>query len=495
MRRAGVQRRRRVGDLAGAQAQANAFLAAGDPQSAALAMGMSSDDWAKLQGAVTSPGDLAQAVSGYVNLDTNAQAAVTQLADKNYLGALKNISKDLGIAGTSQLIDAGQSLLSGDLLGAIGPLVAGALAATGVGAPIVAAVGGAIALGEQALKMLGVGQGPQGCAWKLGKICFNGVRPYGPNDPQWRTLSSVAADHANDPLWPAEAVDHYYATAMSEVRWLEHGGPQFQTSPVANNRQLDGFRLAFLRSYLANLEKGANGHPMSDPVSLLNTAAMAWNRRWGQGAGSTTINADAAPHSMPAQNVPGTTFSPGRTVPNAGLYQETLLEMVMRGDLTGQRQPPLTIAQAGPSLYMPSAGFRLPQSATSAPQPPPPPAVHMAMPQSAPGAVNLGPFGAALSALQQTAQQPMPAGFVPTAKMPSGTVIPLAPPSSAPVMPPVPIVAPAPQPIGVPMGVPHAAVLAAAVPPPPSGSPGAPPGATNWTCTPKPDGAWQCRWV
>jgi hypothetical protein len=477
------QRRRRiVGDLAGAQAQANAFLASGDPQSAALAMGLSSDDWAKLQGAVTSPGDLVQAVSGYVNLDQNTQAAVTQLADKNYLGALKNISKDLGIPGTSQLIDAGQSLLSGDLLGAIGPLVAGALAATGVGAPIVAAVGGAIAIGEQALQMLGVGQGPQGCAWKLGRLCFNGVRPYGPNDPQWQTLAAIAGENTIDALtgkpaapWPAESVDHYYVTAMSEVRWLESGGAQFQNSPVANDRRLDGFRLAFLRSYLANLEKGANGHPMSDPTSLLNTAAMAWNRKWGQGAGTITIDADAAPRTMPAMNERGTTFSPGQTVPNAGLFQETLLEIVMRGDISGRRQPPLSLAiagQGGPRLIMPTGGFRGFGFRGGAPIVQPTqvvPSFRFATPQ--------------LSQLSQ-----LPAGIMPPATAPSPGPAPS--PAPAPIMPPVPVFAPAPA---KPLGVPHAAVLADAVAP--SGSPGAPPGATNWTCTPGPDGSWQCRWV
>jgi len=45
-----------------------------------------------------------------------------------------------------------------------------------------------------------------------------------------------------------------------------------------------------------------------------------------------------------------------------------------------------------------------------------------------------------------------------------------------------------------PLGVPHAAVHVDTVPGPEPGSPGAPPGATNWLCTPRPDGSYACRW-
>jgi hypothetical protein len=106
----------------------------------------------------------------------------------------------------------------------------------------------------------------------------------------------------------------------------------------------------------------------------------------------------------------------------------------------------------------------------------------------APAVIQIPSLPGAMQALATSAPVPGTAPAMPPLAAASQAAA--AAPSLVPAMPPVPVYAPAPV---KPLGVPHAAVLASAVPP--SGSPGAPPGATNWTCTPGPDGSWMCRWV
>jgi len=62
---------------------------------------------------------------------------------------------------------------------------------------------------------------------------------------------------------------------------------------------------------------------------------------------------------------------------------------------------------------------------------------------------------------------------------------------------PAPAVAPAlaaAQAVVKPLGVPHAAVHVDTVPAPAPGSPGAPPGASSWVCSPQPSGTYDCQW-
>ena len=247
-------------------------------------------------------------------------------------------------------------------MGTVGPVIATALTASGVGAPIVGAVGAGIAMGESVLTALGIGQSHgEECGWRVNGFCGTGTRPYGPGDPTWVPLSRVTKDSkyaASFPLangyWPmvpgggpaplAYMIDPMYATITSELRYLEGHGPNLQTSAAARDVRLNAFRLAFNRAYLAQLERAINGQKPVDPVTLLNQTALQWNA--SHAGPSVAIDSNQAmPNYWQGGSVDGvTSFSMGGSNgKHPGVFKQTFIERLLGGTISGSRQPPLSV--------------------------------------------------------------------------------------------------------------------------------------------------------
>jgi hypothetical protein len=316
-------------------------------QQAALSAGLSLSDFYKLQSAVTNPKDLAASLSAVVNQDSLAQASLHALGGGLPEGTMTG------------LMSAGKSILSGNLMGSIGPVVATAMTASGVGAPIVGAVGAAISLGEAALNALGIGQNSQQtCGWAVNHYCGNGTRPYGSSDPTWVALGPVIHDKkyaigfpVPNGYWPpggnaptGYSIDPFYATIESELNYLEGHGPNLQTTTAAKDARLNPFRLAFYRAYLGQLERAINGQPPVDPATLLNQTALQWNASHG----GTPVSIDSGqpmPDYWAGSNVDGRTGVNlyGDNGSHPGIFKQTYIERLISGKVDGSRQPPLTI--------------------------------------------------------------------------------------------------------------------------------------------------------
>lgn len=150
---------------------------------------------------------------------------------------------------------------------------------------------------------------------------------------------------------------------------------------------------------------------------------------------------------------------PGFAQSLAGQVFDTLAHLFVQA-VTGKptlavTSAPLTAAQKAAAAAMHQAGHPLPPHLT-----PLPPTSHHAL------ALHLVP--AMLAGAGQAPKLPGTAH--------AAVPIPKAPALGPALLPPVTARSPAPG---------------AARP----GSPGAPPGATHWTCTPGPGGVWQCKWV
>jgi hypothetical protein len=141
-------------------------------------------------------------------------------------------------------------------------------------------------------------------------------------------------------------IDPWYATVLSEVRALE-GDKTLpwvaQTSDAAEDSTLDGFRLALGRAYLAQLEKAVNGHPAAKPADLLNAVLFAWNEQHSE-ADWVSISGDNVPETVPP-------MTGSQSVPRSmlGVYEATFLEMLIRGDVTGDRLDPITVNLGAPA--------------------------------------------------------------------------------------------------------------------------------------------------
>jgi hypothetical protein len=334
-------------------------------QQAALSAGLSLNDFFQLQTAVTNPKDLAASLSAIVNKDDLAQAALHTLSQVDYGGVIPE-----GTA--SSLMDAGKSVMSGNLMGAIGPIVAAAMTASGVGAPLVGAVGAGIALGEAALQALGVGQSHETCGWAVGGGCFNGTRPYGPRDPTWVPLPRVMNDRDNAAYFPHPGgywanlmatkgsgqapkgyfIDPWYSTIESELRYLEGKGHNLQTTAVAKDKRLNGFRLAYYRAYMGQLERAINGQKSVDPVTLLRQTALQWNSSHVGPSVSIPSN-ESMPGYYSGGSVDGVTgVQLGAPLEqHAGIFKQTYVERVLSGSIGGTRQAPLAINVGDPPQH------------------------------------------------------------------------------------------------------------------------------------------------
>lgn len=391
---------------------------------------LSGDDLQALRSQVNTAQEYAQSVAGYVNLDPNQKSAIDSLSHGDYSGALSKAvligGQDLGVPPgvTSDLMSAGKSIMSGNVLGAVSPcigavmtgLVAAGVVSGGMGAAAAAMVAGGVGLSEAgaALFRKTSATGCPGASWTLGDFCFSGPVPFGPNDSTWQTLgdfmhgknsslSGSALGAKASSVWKqlayefpsklggyennAGTLDGLVWSALNEVTWLEKGQPPSMspggpapglfgaiggfagniaaaaqrviagtwampcTTPLAKDSRFDGFRLAFARLYLSNVEKALNGHPLMTTSQMLHQAAYAWNAL--HSGPPVTF---AAPHYFYQPNP-----DPAYTtlyLPNGALAW-SLIEYVMSGkpdQIAGKPNQPTPIYPWAPlTLYTPTS--------------------------------------------------------------------------------------------------------------------------------------------
>lgn len=226
---------------------------------------------------------------------------------------------------------------------AIGSIVAAGLAATGVGAPVAAVVAAAIPIISAVASALGMFGGDEHCAWKVGGVCFNGKRPYGPADPQWTTLDAFAAIKpvkggfggttiepplkSAFPFYDQIMADYSRASPVALVGGLASGGTSVTPAPSPK----DVFLRAYGEAWRSNAERAINGHNSLSEADLFKQVVNAWET--------------ARP----------THGSLDFTIDGSG---DSFVDKIVRGDVDGQNRPPLTLS--GGPIFDP----RLPGSAS-----------------------------------------------------------------------------------------------------------------------------------
>ena len=231
--------------------------------SGSLSGGVSSSVTAALEGAGITGDTLQTAITSLTGLDSSAQSAV------------------IGVAG--QLMNP-----KGITIDSVAPLIAAGFAATGVGAPIAAA----ITLGLPMMEGLANALNPAPKYQWIFRPANYGVpdphfvagaplgtkTPYGPTDPKWRTFDESVPHLAN---LIAAMTKMGQKTSLEAVlpglsaQWAEATETPHDTRglpPAAN-----AFRLIYNAAWRKNYEYILNGHGWADPYTLLTTVANAWN--------------------------------------------------------------------------------------------------------------------------------------------------------------------------------------------------------------------------
>lgn len=263
------------------------------------------------------------------------------------------------------------------------PLIGAGLLATGVGAPIAAAVTALLPVLDG---IIGMFSGPQEkCTWKVGYFCFNRTQPYGPTDPLWETWEqfrggvvdmtaiqswatwngSVLRPTANCALcWvsPAEAgsitaVGQPFGTHPASV--LNGAGQVVHTDALgalpgymtvmaceltrletgASLSLVDGFRRTYYRAWQVANEYAINGYKSPDYYALLKACADAWNRAH---SASTTYTFQPINAGIPDVDPNTSTFSCDPNVTYIGLLLAGVVNS-SADQTTPRDHPPITI--------------------------------------------------------------------------------------------------------------------------------------------------------
>lgn len=272
--------------------------------------------------------DLSGSLSGglsAVGLPTSAAQALAaaNLSPENLQNAITSLT---GIDATAQtsILNAAEGVASGGAsANSIANLVAAGFAATGVGAPVAAAITLGLPMVEGLAQLLG---GSKTFAWKIGEfeVPAGTKRPYGPRgakDPRWLTFDAFMSELLTKlTVWGAFTPFLFnldaYVPGMTQI---SNESVQGAETPV------DAFRLVYDKAWEMNAEFLLNGQQWVDPYTLLTTLAKAWN----------------ATHEDSSTMVMG---------PTGGTYINNLLN----GDYDGQDHPPLTL-NTGPEIVAPDA--------------------------------------------------------------------------------------------------------------------------------------------
>jgi hypothetical protein len=263
---------------------------------------------AALEAAQLPPDQVKAAIAAHTGLSVNAQNAILDI-----------------IAGKKMSFSA------------IAPLVAAGLAATGVGAPIVAAVAATLPVLDAIAGIFAPGE--EHCSWKVGALCIQAKQPYGPADPNWVTwekfsagmdLETPASQNAANGMVDA-AYPLYRMTIGCELARMG------QAKKVALGvAKPEDFLRAYYTAWHANAEYQLNGYTASDPYKLLLAVKEAWNR----------VHAPSATHTFtrtPLQNLHNQFCQPPEV---------TYVGALINGDVTGHSWPDLTINLGKASPYL-----------------------------------------------------------------------------------------------------------------------------------------------
>jgi hypothetical protein len=236
----------------------------------------------------------------------------------------------------------------------VAPLIAAALLASGVGAPIAGIVAAAIPLVAgvvQAIQQAGWASfifGPPAphCDWTYGDAsqrCVSGKRPWGPGDSahwspftdyigqafaHYDELHALAAALAGDTQSDYQAATPYGAGASGYYDLRQRYADEARGWPQG----LRDFYAAYILAWKADAERQANGMQGAVKSQLLQTVVDAHNRA----------------HAAPTMQLAGKSFADGGT----------FVEAMLNGDVDDQVYPPITI-NVGPASVPPEAHMHL----------------------------------------------------------------------------------------------------------------------------------------
>jgi hypothetical protein len=264
----------------------------------------------------------------------------------------------------------------------LGPLIAAGLVATGVGAPVAAAVAAALPLIDVIAGMFA--PKPDHCDWYIGALCVSDARPYGPEDPTWTSFASFVHDVApvktalgtGGPPMLEAAFPFYLSTIACELDAMNmQMGPVSVPNPVVMADPVKQFLKAYYLAWQANAEYVINGYKAANPYDLLKAAVAAWNN--GHQSSSTyTFVPKNAPSSRSGDCQPA---------------DVTYVSLLLAGGIDGQRYAPITLNTGPQKIDFRKAMNTLVASGAIASLPPPrlfvTPAVHDAVVRAALGHV------------------------------------------------------------------------------------------------------------
>jgi hypothetical protein len=267
-------------------------------------------------------------------------------------------------AGLSEGVSAIGALTSGTpSFSSIAPLIGGALALTGVGAP-------AAALFTVGVEALGAIQGLFATpaidyAWMVGALGFVGPQPYGVSDPKWLTWEAFAKGEEPVPAsvlpvcagaLQGEPVQAYQWLPTIERDWTSayataYGQGTFGwTPPTGDALAVAQFQLAYLSAWKRAQELALNGYQAPDDYSLLVAVAAGWNASRPEGATLATF----APSTEPLTGSWELTTAQGLgfrewTCPTKASFVSELLG----GNVDGKDHAPITIRAVPVPLAVP----------------------------------------------------------------------------------------------------------------------------------------------
>jgi hypothetical protein len=293
---------------------------------------------------VVPPSTLASLVQTYTSLDSLQQSAV---------------------------LNAGESFLAGNPVNgftALAPILAGALAPTGIGAAAIAVVAAAIPIVSAIFSALGIDNSPQSCAWKIGNVCFNGSRPAAPvdpntgqPDPHWSKFSYFVQDTDANQAFP-----FYYNSIACELPRID-AALQQNLDPSTRNIYL--FLKTYYEAWNASAERAINGHPSPSPLDLLTATAKAWNESHGADSSMLFVQHDipTSYYSSAFGATQGTTQTCFIDPTQAIIDQDavTYVSLVLNGSLGGVEMPSLKINTGPTPIKLRLGGKGKPAAASS----------------------------------------------------------------------------------------------------------------------------------
>jgi hypothetical protein len=266
---------------------------------------------ATLKQAQISQSDINKAIQAYTGLDANAQGAILNIVQ----GGKVNLAT-------------------------LAPLIAAGLSATGVGAPIVAAVAAALPIIQAIANIFAGGDDEKKCAWYVGAVCMSAARPYGPDDPKWQsferfeqTLKALGTQVGG--LGGGESVSPWYMDAAFPL-YTGSIGCELKEIPKKPDDPVYKFLGAYYRTWQANAEFEINGYKAANPHDLLTTVVNAWNATH-----APTSTFTFQPHSPPSHLENEICFAQGKPLNDPATV--TYVSMLLDGAVDGQDQRPVTI--------------------------------------------------------------------------------------------------------------------------------------------------------